>query len=97
MSKVVLIAVLVQAVPLPATSTDPAATAIFSTAITAEYDDAGACINAAKSIANADAKKLVGFTFSCSPKAVGKLEVVPPVVKPKDVPPVPIPRGNTSS
>jgi hypothetical protein len=91
--KTVLVAIVIQAVSLPATETEPAATAtaILSTPITAEYDDMAACAFGAKGIAVAVGDRLIRLQFTCRPKGLAKLEVEKPkekqhqLEKPKEV------------
>lgn len=89
--KTVLVAIVIQAVSLPATETEPAATAVLSTPITAEYDDMAACAFGAKGIAVAVGDRLIRLQFTCRPKGLAKLEVEKPkekqpqLEKPKEV------------
>jgi hypothetical protein len=93
--KAVLIALVVYGVPLPATTPDKEAdVAVFSNSIVAEYESIAACLNGAKVVAKSMGDKLLHISFSCTPKDIAKLEVVPPAAKPNAAP-QPIPRGNT--
>jgi len=76
--KIVLIAIVIQAMPLPATDQEPAATAILTTPVTVEIDDLAACANVARNIAKSIGDKLLSIHFSCSPKGMAKLEVETP-------------------